>query len=158
MTWELSNTPTGIGNAIYSSGKLTVPEGLEGKTEDFTVTATAKDGSGAKASYTIRLRPPTTKFEIKSRPPVNDVYDVYNLYTIRFTSDCTAPVSCASSSPEVAAPSIVYTPYNPNTKTGGTGSISFMATEEGYATFTVKALDTSDQTCEIMCTFQNNEG
>jgi len=158
VTWELSNTATGMGIAINSSGKVTVPEGLEGKTEDFTVTATAKDGSGAKASYTIRLRPPTTKFEIKSRPPVNDVYDVYNLYTIRFTSDCTAPVSCASSSPEVAAPSIVYTPYNPNTKTGGTGSISFMATEEGYATFTVKALDTSDQTCEIMCTFQNNEG
>lgn len=154
VSWELSNTATGMGITINSSGKITVPAGLEGKTEDFTVTATAKDGSGIEASYTIRLRPPTTKFEILSKPPAKGVYDVYNLYTVKFTSDCTSPVACTSSSPEIAAPSIVYTPYDPNTKTGGTGSISFMAIQEGDATFTIKALDTSGRTCNLKCAFQ----
>ena len=156
VDWELSDTAAAMGITISPSGKITVPAGLERETKDFTVTATAKDGSGIKASYTIRLRMPTTKFEIKT--PLKETYEVYKLYTITFTSDCTSPVACMSSSPETAAPSIVYTPYNPYTKKGGTGSISFMATEEGYAEFTIKALDTSDKTRKMMFTFQMNEG
>lgn len=152
VAWELSNTATGMNITVNSAGKVTVPAGLEGKTEDFTVTAAAKDGSGVKASYTIRLRPPTTKFEIRSK--MKEVYDVYKLYTIEFTSDCTSPVSCTSSDPETAAPSIAYIPYNPGTKRGGTGSISFMATRAGDVTFKIKALDTSDKTREINCRFQ----
>lgn len=154
VSWELSNKAAGMGVTINSSGKVTVPTGLEGKTEDFTVTATARDGSGVKASYTIRLRPPATKFEITSQLPANGKYEVYHLYTIKFTSDCAAPVMCTSSSPETAAPSIVYTQYDPNTKTGGTGRITFMATGEGDVTFTIKALDTSDKTQEVKCTFR----
>ena len=156
VNWELSNKAAGMGITINSAGKITVPKGLEGRAEDFTVTATARDGSGAKASYTIRLRPPTTKFEIQPQEGGN--YKVYELYTIKFTSDCAAPVSCTSSAPETAAPSIVYTQYDPDKKTGGTGRISFMATGEGDVTFTIRALDTSDKTYEVKCIFQKSEG
>lgn len=155
VNWELSNKAAGMGITINSAGKITVPTGLEGRAEDFTVTATVRDGSGIKASYTICLRPPTTRFEIQSQ--MNEKYEVYKLYTIKFTSDCATPVSCTSSEPGIAAPSIVYTQYDPNTKTGGTGRITFMATGEGDVTFTISALDTSDKTHEVKCTFQKNE-
>ena len=156
MQWSVDNEAAGLGITVNSSGKILIPgwmdiflenwqeNRLKGPAFNFEVYATAGDGSGLQASYAICLRQPVTHLTLNVSEKEREK-EVYILHTVRFTSDCTSPVSCTSSSLETASPSIVYTPYDPVKKTGGSGFIMFMATKPGNATFTVKALDSSEQ-------------
>ncbi len=156
VQWSVDNEAAGLGITVNSSGKILIPDWmdiflenwqenrLKGPAFNFEVYATAGDGSGLQASYAICLRQPVTHLTLNVSEKEREK-EVYILHTVRFTSDCTSPMSCTSSSLETASPSIVYTPYDPVKKTGGSGFIMFMATKPGNATFTVKALDSSEQ-------------
>lgn len=138
VTWSLPESATRLGITVNASGKISVPANLTvSKHIDYQVTATAKDGSGVSATGTFYLAPPTTYIKVGELSGGNGVYK------IPISSDCTAPMSCTSSSPKVASPTIVYTAYDPVTKKGGTGYIAFVCTQKGTATFTIKAMDGS---------------
>lgn len=152
VQWSIENNASGMGITVNSSGKVLIPDWmdaflenwqenrLDGPAYNFEVYATAGDGSGLQASYTICLRQPVTHLTMAASEKEKAVYI---LHVVPFTSDCTSPMSCTSSSLETASPSIVYTPYDPARNTGGSGFIMFMATKPGKAIFTVKALDSS---------------
>lgn len=152
VDWSVENEAAGMGITVNASGKVLIPgwmdvflenwqtNKLKGPVYNFEVHATARDGSGLQASYTICLRQSVTHLAME---PSEKKKAVYILHVVPFTSDCTSPMSCTSSSLKTASPSIVYTPYDPVKNTGGSGFIMFMATKPGKATFTVKALDSS---------------
>ena len=140
VAWGLSEAAARLGITVNASGKISVPANLTvSKQVDYQVTATAKDGSGVSATGTFYLAPPTTYIKVGELSGGNGVY------TLPISSDCTAPMSCTSSSPKVASPTIVYTAYDPATKKGGTGYIAFVCTQKGTATFTMKAMDGSEK-------------
>ena len=162
VKWSIDNEASGLGITVNSSGKVFIPDlistflenwqanKLTGPIFNFEVYATTCDGSGLRASYALCLRQPVTHLTMTTSEKEKQVYI---LHAVPFTSDCTSPMSCTSSSLETASPSIVYTPYDPVKKTGGSGFIMFMATKPGKATFTIKALDSSEQVFESEWTF-----
>lgn len=140
VEWRLPESVAQLGIRVNSSGKITVPANfIVSERKDYKVTATAKDGSGISATGTFYVAPPTTYIEL-SNPSVSN-----GIYRVSIRSDCTTSMSCSSSSPKVASPTISYTAYKPSSKTGGSGTITFICTQRGSTTFTIKALDGSGE-------------
>lgn len=138
VEWSLPESVTQLGIRVNSSGKISVPANFAvSARKDYKVTATAKDGSGISATGTFYVAPPTSYIKL------GNPSQAYGIYRVAISSDCTTPMSCSSSSPKVASPTISYTAYDPSSRTGGTGTITFICTQRGSATFTIKALDGS---------------
>ncbi|MBD5489702.1 MAG: S8 family serine peptidase [Lachnospiraceae bacterium] len=137
-----------------TSGKITVPKTFKtaqgtidvNKTlkswgvTSATVCATAKDGSGVQGTADFYLAPATTFINVGE--PYQD--PVTYVMIIPFTSDCFFDMTCSSSSPKVASPTIVYIPRKKD-GAGGTGYIKFVGNTSGTVSFTLKALDGSNK-------------
>lgn len=150
---EEANALASLGIKINpTSGKITVPKTFRttqgiidvNKTlkswgvTSATVCATAKDGSGVQGKADFYLAPATTYINVGE--PYQDEETL--VVVIPFTSDCFFNMTCSSSSPKVASPTIKYTPRKKD-GTGGTGYIKFVGNTSGTVSFTLKALDGS---------------
>lgn len=144
VSWSVSETDKAKGISVSTSGKVTVAKNASA-TGNITITATAKDGSGVSSSYKVYVTTPTT-YIIKTG--VDYTYSKYGIYTVSFATDCKTSMSCTSSSPAVASPTISY---NKNT---GIGTIRFQADKRGTATFTIKALDSTNKTYKMRFVFR----
>lgn len=141
VTWSLPAELIDSGITVSQSGKVSVDQAiLVSQVQYVKVTATAKDGSGVATSYNVYVAPPTTRINLGNPSTSKGVC------RIPFTSDCTSFISCTSSAPEVISPTISYKVYNPSKKTGGSGTITFVTANQGMATITIKALDSTNKT------------
>ncbi len=147
-----------------TSGKITVPKSIkrDGKTYYLNdlflnmggavyanVCAEAKDGSGVVGTGRVYLARETTKIKILKFSQVNGAC------YITFESDCLLGMTCSSSSPKVASPTIDYTPASVKTNSQGKpyvvmgkGQIAFAPNKKGTASFTLKALDGSGKSAK----------
>lgn len=140
---KIGNTPTDQLLTVSASGKVTVKKNLN-VMGGVPVTATAKDGSGLTATYNVGIVPPTAKVLLAWNVDYKGwlaTASVGESVDMPFVSNCVAPMMVTSSTPGVASPSISYTPYDPQTGKGGTGTITIVANKKGKTTITVKALD-----------------
>lgn len=149
VTWSMNGDGSII--SVNASGKVSVNKRLMlDRTYYTNVTATAQDGSGVKATYSVYFTPSTTKvllaWNAQYRKGTIAAANLSSVITMPFVSDCTSPMMCTTSSAGVASPTIAYSPayYNNNGElVMGSGYIQFVTTKKGKATLTVKALDSS---------------
>lgn len=151
VTWSIADENKEVckmlGISINASGKVSWAKGRKiEQTAYVEITATAKDGSGVSANYKVYVTDPTTEIKRVYQTEKDGLYRVY------FTSNCTSPMSCTSSSPKVISPTISYTPYDIQTGKGGSGYITFVATKKGNATITLTALDSTKKTLKLSYT------
>lgn len=137
VTWSIPDSFWEQGVIVSDTGEVSVPEEYM-NTGTIPVTATVGDGSGTSTSYGIAVVEPTTYIRAEN-PTGNNAIG----YTIQFTSDCKAPMSCTSSAPAVVSPTITYSPST------GKGKIKFTELGKGTAVITIAALDSTEETCEI---------
>ena len=147
---EEAETWNALGIKLSASGKITVPKKYKNMdlnalfkqigAGSATIYATAKDGSGVQGKAYFYLAPATTYINVGEPYQDPKTYVV----VIPFTSDCFFNMTCSSSSPKVASPTIVYTPRKKD-GTGGTGYIKFVGNTSGTVSFTLKALDGSNK-------------
>ncbi len=174
VTWSFADEDAAV-MASYgitinaTSGKITVPKSIkrDGKTYYLNdiflnmggavyanVCAEAKDGSGVAATGRVYLARATTYI---------DTYFQQDEYTgwcvIYFESDCFMNVTCSSSAPKVASPTMVgYTPpYFDETEKvwkSGEGYIKFVPNQRGTVTITLKAMDGSGKSAKETIRFR----
>lgn len=137
VTWSIPDSYKGSGITINTSGKVSVSKSYS-KTGSVPVTATAKDGSGISRTDYVTVVRPTTYITLGTTTGKG-------VYTTNFTSNCSAPMSCSSSVPSVASPTISYSP------SAGSGTITFVGMKKGTTVITIKALDSSNMTYKIRC-------
>lgn len=138
VTWSLPDSYKGSGITVNASGKVSVSKSYS-TTGSVPVTATAKDGSGISATYSVTIVRPTTYIKTAGATTRGGVTRV------NFSSDCSTPMSCSSSVPSVASPTISYSP------SAGSGTITFVGMKRGTTVITIKALDSTNKTYKIRC-------
>lgn len=143
VAWSVSEANKEKGISVSTSGKVSVAKNAS-VTGRIPITATAKDGSGVSSSYSVYVTTPTTYIVMTG---VDYTYSQYGIYTVGFSTDCKAPMSCTSSSPAVASPTISYSRT-------GTGTIQFKVDKKGTTTFTIKALDSTNKTYKMRFVFR----
>ncbi|MCI6715510.1 MAG: S8 family serine peptidase [Lachnospiraceae bacterium] len=143
VLWSVSETYKAKGISVSTSGKVTLAKNAS-VTGSIPITATAKDGSGVSARYSVYVTTPTTYI---TETRVDYTYSKYGIYIVSFATDCKTSMSCTSSSPAVASPTISY-------KGTGTGTIKFQANKKGTTTFTIKALDSTNKTYKMRFVFR----
>lgn len=137
VTWSIPDSYKGSGITVNASGKVSVSKSYA-TTGSVPVTATAKDGSGISRTDYVTVVKPTTYIRVGT--PTGK-----GVYTIKITSNCSTPMSCSSSVPGVASPTISYSP------SAGSGTITFVGMKKGTTVITIKALDSSNMTYKIRC-------
>lgn len=157
---ETKSTMASLGIKINeSSGKITVPKTVRnasGQSVNLNdllksmgasyveVCAIAKDGSGVRGESKFYLAPATTYIRLGT--PIQNPQT--GVIVVSITSDCFFDMTCSSSSPRVASPTIAYAPRRKD-GTGGTGYIKFVGNQSGSTTFTIKALDGSNKQAKL---------
>lgn len=156
VTWSLENAPKGVG--ISTKGKLTVAPGLQ-KTE-FTVRATAKDGSGATDTMTVTIVPRVSSLKLKAPSATEGVsYTISKgvlktlmLYTVDIASTdktenkVTLPYDCNG-----PKESLVWTSSNPAVASVDANGV-VTAKKSGKTTVTVRANDGSGKKAAVKVT------
>ncbi len=154
VTWELYDT-TGQkieGNLILSTGmKITsggkVEAAINAIVGQYTVKATANDGSGVTKTYAISVREPVTSIWLRDKK--GDMSTAY-LYTLEEGTFCyfdvradkdQVSIAVTSSNPSVVSVSVVQQ-----------GRMQLAAYKKGDATVTLKAMDGSD--CQVKYYFR----
>lgn len=138
VTWSIPDSYKGSGITVNASGKVSVSKSYS-TTGSVPVTATAKDGSGISRTDYVTVVRPTTYIRTAGATTSRGVTKV------TFYSNCSTPMTCSSSVPSVASPTISYSP------SAGSGTITFVGMKKGTTVITIKALDSSNTTYKIRC-------
>ena len=158
VTWSLDSAPSGV--SISSSGKVTVKSTVSVNSK-IVIRATAKDGFGATATYTVYVRPKVTSMNLYMYSAYNGsaagavynskgVLTTVNLFSVdlnetsgqdnycdlwvRYSGPSSLSFSLTSSNPSVASV---------------TSSGYVTAHKAGTAKITAKALDGSNKTATV---------